>query len=239
MLHAEASPIKQYGYTVTVEIKVNEKGETESVSLINSDANDAGNVIEKMALAMAMKTKIPPQIKDGKPVRASVHAPFFFPIDDDEGPAAALLPQPRPKREAAIMPVYPPEFRDSGVVGGAILEIKVDAQGKLTSVRSLRASHPAFEKAATDAINRWQFAPAMKDGHAVESRTRIAFVFETQQDMADIKWRIPPRPALGSFVVIRPNEPIQDEPPAADGKEAPAAPASPAAETPAQPQPQK
>jgi TonB family protein len=125
------------------------------------------------------------------------------------------------------MPVYPPELRNEGVVGGAVLELKVDAQGKLTSVRTLRASHPQFEQSATEAIKKWQFAPALKDGQPVESRSRIAFVFETQQEMADIKWRIPPRPALGSFTVIRPNEPIQDES-AADGKAPAAEPTTPA-----------
>ena len=215
------------GYTVTVEVKVNEAGVIESASVMNSEDVSAGEVLTKMAVAMALKLEIPPQMKNGKPVRASIRAPFFFPIENDEGPPAASLPMPRPKQETAVMPAYPPELREAGVVGGAILELQIDAEGKLTQMTTLRASHPEFETAARDALAKWTFTPAWKDGSNVASRSRIAIVFETEGEMADLKWRIAPRPSLGSFVVIRPDSPIEFEETAAE-PEQPAAPATPA-----------
>jgi TonB family protein len=230
---ADAPAGTKNGYTVTVEIKIDEKGQNQTVTVVDSDDATAGRILDKMALVMAMRTQLPPHMKDGKPVKATIRAPFFFPIESDEGKAAEALPVPHPKKESAVMPAYPTAFRDQGIVGGAILELRVNAEGKLTSVTTLRASHPEFETAAQDAIRKWQFAPAKQNGQAVDSRTRIAVVFETGDKMADLKWRVAPRPSLGSFVVIRPNSPItengEDVTPAAApaaGQPAAAAPAA-------------
>jgi TonB family protein len=217
---AAAEKVK-HGYTVTVEIKANEKGEVESVALVKSEDVSGGEVLSKMALAMAMKMKVPPQMKDGKPVRVTMRAPFFFPIEDDEGEIADQVPKPKVKE--AIQPAYPPDLREKGIVGGAILELVVGADGKLTRVTTLRASHPEFEAAAMDSIKKWVFTPAQSNGQPVESRTRFAFTFETEQKMADLAWRIPPRPRLGALVIIRPDHPIEDEP--APGTQAPGTPA--------------
>ena len=231
-VHAADEPDKsKHGYTVTVDMKMNEEGEAESVKMVSTEDTSAGQVLDKMALAMASKTKMPPRLKDGKPVKFTLRAPFFFPIDDDEGAAANKEPMPHPRKESAVMPVYPPALREAGVVGGAVLELHVDAAGKLTDVKTMRASHPEFEASAVEAIKKWSFAPAQKDGSPVASRTRIAVVYETSEKMADLKWRVAPRPALGSFVVIRPDEPIQDEPAAA----APGSPAATPAPAPTEP----
>ncbi|HTO03077.1 MAG TPA: TonB family protein, partial [Opitutus sp.] len=166
-LRGADAPQQKHGYTVMVEVRVNKEGKIESASVVDSEDISAGEVLTKMAVAMALKMNVPPQQKDGKPVRATFRAPFFFPIENDEGPEAAILPLPRPKHEAAVMPAYPPALREAGVVGGAVLELSVDAEGKLTHLTTLRASHPEFEAAAKDALQKWVFLPARKDGQPV------------------------------------------------------------------------
>lgn len=216
------------GYTVTVQVKVSAKGEPENVKVVSSDDPNVGDVLTKMAVAMAMKLKLPPRAKNGAPAEYTARVPFFFPIEDDEGAAANDLP--KPKLKEAVQPVYPLDLRDRGEVGGVVLELVVDAEGKLTRLTTLRASHPEFEAAAVEAVKKWTFAPAQKDGKPVESRSRLAIVFENETSMADLKWRIPPRPSLGSFTVVRPNHPLPD--PDAPGAPAtsttPANPAAPA-----------
>lgn len=221
------------GYTVVVEMKMSEKGEPEEVSVTKSEDTSPGQVLNKMALAMAAKTKVPPHMKDGVPAKFIVKAPFFFPIEGDEGPEANKLPMPHPKKESVVMPVYPGTLRDGGVAGGAILELEVDATGAITRLSTMRASHPEFQASAEEAVRKWVFAPAMQDGKPVASRTRLAVVYENNEKMADLKYRIPPRPALGAFLVIKPDRPIEDQPaetsaPAADGPAA--APTTPPAE---------
>lgn len=220
---APAAAAKANGYTVTLDITVDEKGNPESVALVSTDDTSAGDVLLKMAMAMAAKTQFPPHLKDGKPAKHTVRAPFFFPIESDEGPESDLAPKPRVKYGTAIQPVYPIALRNAGITGGAILELLVDENGALTNVTALRASHPEFEVSALDSIKKWQFTPAQKDGKPVASRTRFAFVFDTENQMADLKWRIAPRPRLGSLIIIRPNEPIPAEEPAA-GEQPAAAP---------------
>lgn len=225
----EISPVAKTGYTVTVDIKVDEKGETEDVKVIGTEDHSAGDILTKMALAMAMKTKLPPREKDGKPVKYTARVPFYFPIENDEGPAADLLPKPKVVYGSATMPAYPAELRAQGVVGGAVLELTLDAQGNLKQLTTLRASHPEFEAAARESLNKWKFTAAQQDGQPVASRVRLAIVFETEAKMADVRWRIAPRPSIGSFVVIRPDKPIEDpEAPAETGT-----PAATPAETPA------
>jgi TonB family protein len=114
------------------------------------------------------------------------------------------------------------------MTGGASLELNVDEKGTLTNVTCLRASHPQFEASAMDSIKKWRFTPAQKDGQPVASRTRFAFVFDTEEQMADLKWRIAPRPRLGSLIIIKPTNPIPAEEPAAPapGEQPAAAPAT-------------
>jgi TonB family protein len=230
MKAADAPAAAKNGYTVTVDVKVNETGAPESASIFSSEDTTTGHILDKMALAMAAKAQFPPNVKDGKPAKFTAREPYFFGIEDDEGAEANKAPKPTFKTH--LMPVYPPALREQGVVGGSVVEIVVDAEGKLVRVTPLRSSHPEMEASAIQWVNGCTFAPALKDGKPVESRWRMAVVFETETKMTDLKWRVAPRPNLGTFVVIRPNHPINAEgvdttAPATSGQ-APEAPVAPA-----------
>jgi TonB family protein len=214
------------GYTVTVEVEVNEDGVPQSARLISSDEPSTGKILSKLAMEMAGKTKLPPRMENGHKVKFKAREPFFFPIEGDEGAAADLAPKPRVKN--AIQPVYPPELAKQDVSGGAILEFVVDAEGKLARVTLMRASLPEFGAAALEAFKKWTFSPAIKDDKPVESRWRIAIAFETAETPADWPWRVAPRPSFGSWIVLRapvktaapaeqtarPDEPARETPPA-------------------------
>lgn len=194
------------GYTVTTEVKVDEKGETTEVTVVQSDDITTGRMLEKLAIGMSRRADLPPREKDGKPIRYTVRAPWHFVIDDDEGPESNNVPKPGVKQ--AVQPVYPQALWDQGVVGGVILELVVDAEGKLTRLTTLRASHPEFQSAAEEAVRKWEFSPARDGDKTVESRVRLAVVFEDGEKVADIRWRVAPRPMLGTWFVLRTNKPI-------------------------------
>jgi TonB family protein len=204
---AAVAPQVTSGYTVTVDIKLNEKGEAQSANLVNSGDGAAGEVLGKVALAMASKTKLPAQVNGHQTGPVTVRTPFFFAVKDDEGALADRAPKPTVKD--AVQPIYPRIF-EKGVAGGAILEVVVGADGALTSVKTLRASNDEFARAATSAVKSWTFAPAQLNGRAVESRTRLAVAFDTKEEMAALEWRVAPRPQLASIVVSRP-EPVRVE----------------------------
>lgn len=225
---ADAPTNGKHGYTATFTVKVDEQGNPEEVSLYRSDDDTPDSILNKMAAAMALKAKLPPRTKDGHPVKYIARVPFFFPIEGDEGAEANNQPKPRGRGDVSKQPTYPPEMAEKGIVGGVILELVIDAKGDLARVTTLRASHPEFEKAALDAVNTWKFHPAEKDGTPVETRWRVAIVFETPEHLVDLKWRVPPRPALGTFMAIRSNHPLMDEEPAPAATPAPAGEPAPA-----------
>jgi periplasmic protein TonB len=74
-------------------------------------------------------------------------------------------------------PVYPFEMRRSGRTGEVLLEFIVDPQGSVRDPVVIRATHPAFEQAALDAVMKWKFKPGKKAGKAVSTRMSQLFPF--------------------------------------------------------------
>jgi len=198
---ADGAAPKKNGYTVTFEIKVNAEGEEETLRIIESDDTTSDQFIDRMATALALNTDLPQREKDGKPVPYTARVPFFIPIEGDEGPEANNAPRPIGTGELTV-PLYPEEMWAQSEVGGVIFELQIDATGKLTKLTTLRASHPVFEQAARDTLEKWQFRPAEKDGKPVACRWNIGVVFEMDGKFVDLKYRVPPRPSLGVLKII-------------------------------------
>jgi protein TonB len=66
-----------------------------------------------------------------------------------------------------VAPEYPPALKREGVSGMVSVAITVDEKGNVSDARVERSSHEAFEKPAVDAVSRWRFKPATKDGAPV------------------------------------------------------------------------
>jgi TonB family protein len=191
------------GHKVVVEITFDEQGAAEEAKIVETDDPTGAKVLSQIALRLAEEVKQPPRTdKEGKPMKFKARAPFNFPIEGDEGPEANNAPKPALRH--AVQPVYPEALAAAGEVGGAILELIIAADGTVAKVTVLRSSHPEFANAAFAAAQQWQFAPAQKDGVAVESRWRIAINFSVDNKEADWMWRVAPRPSLGSFTAVRP-----------------------------------
>ena len=190
------------GYQVVVEISFDEQGAAEEARIVSSDDPTGVQLLNQIAIRLAEEVKQPPRTdKDGKPVKFKARAPFNFPLEGDEGPEANNAPKPA-LREAPL-PVYPENLAAAGEVGGAILELVIGTDGAVKQTTVMRSSHPEFANAAYAAVQQWKFAPAQKDGAAVESRWRIALNFSVDNKEADWMWRIAPRPSLGSFTAVR------------------------------------
>jgi protein TonB len=65
-----------------------------------------------------------------------------------------------------VDPVYPPLAKQARVEATVILEVTVNEQGEVASVRVLR-SHPLLEQAAIDAVKQWRYSPTLLNGVAV------------------------------------------------------------------------
>jgi periplasmic protein TonB len=102
--------------------------------------------------------------------------------------------QPKPKPIAKInrdpsplagnqAPKYPPQALRSGVEGSVSVRVEVDASGVPTDVKVVERSGERsrdLDRAVTDAVRRWRFEPAMKDGKAVAGAVVVPVEFKSQ-----------------------------------------------------------
>lgn len=103
-------------------------------------------------------------------------------------------PQAKPKSIAKVTrdpsplagnqtPKYPPQALRSGVEGSVSVRVEVDAKGVPTDVKVVERSGERsrdLDRAVTDAVRKWRFEPAMKDGKAVAGAVVVPVEFKAQ-----------------------------------------------------------
>ena len=72
---------------------------------------------------------------------------------------------------------YPKEMLASGKHADVILIITIDKEGKVADVAVDVSGGEAFDKAATEAVMKWTFTPASRNGVAVSARIKVPFHF--------------------------------------------------------------
>lgn len=90
------------------------------------------------------------------------------------GDVVDKLPQPTRR----VSPKYPSSAREMGVTGFVSFSLVISAEGEVESSKILESSPPGvFESAATEAIRRWTFKPAIYKGEpqAVKVNQTIRF----------------------------------------------------------------
>ena len=74
-------------------------------------------------------------------------------------------------------PEYPEKARQSRIQGTIVLAIAINKNGGIDKVKIVRRVDPDLDQAAVDAVMRWKFAPAEKDGEAVPFQTLVEVSF--------------------------------------------------------------
>lgn len=86
--------------------------------------------------------------------------------------------------ERAQPPVYPVDVLKKGVTGTVVMLVDVAADGSVSGARVERSSgEQQLDAAALDAVGKWKFTPAMKDGKPVAGQVRVPVEFK--QDAKD------------------------------------------------------
>ncbi|HSX60539.1 MAG TPA: energy transducer TonB [Tahibacter sp.] len=95
---------------------------------------------------------------------------------------AAAAPAGGETRDAVLVKSVPPQYPNAALrrrqEGWVQVEFTVTSSGSVANARVLDADPPrTFDRAALDAVQRWNFNPAMRNGAAVEAtvRRRIEF----------------------------------------------------------------
>ena len=75
-------------------------------------------------------------------------------------------------------PTFPVTAREQGVSGWVDVQFVVRSDGLVSDV-IITGAEPAgiFEQAAVDAVKKWRYNPAQRDGHAIDQRARLRMKF--------------------------------------------------------------
>ena len=183
------------GYTVIMDLLVNENGSVEATTVKASEES----ALNAVAAAAAKQRKLPIRTENGRPMKYHAEAPLYFAVEGDGG--AAIQNEPMPVTQRPVMAQYPTTLRDTGVSGGAILRLRITAGGNVAEASVVRASHPEFGEQASKALRQWKFKPALKDGQPIEVVRYQAVSFSVGEKPTEWQWKVAPRPCLPTFEI--------------------------------------
>lgn len=92
-------------------------------------------------------------------------------------PIVEVAPEPvltaariHPSHRGALQPRYPAGPLRQEIEGSCTIRVHIAANGRVIAAEPIRATHPAFcEATQRQALRRWRFEPATRDGVAVDS----------------------------------------------------------------------
>jgi len=99
-------------------------------------------------------------------------------VDGERVKAPRLLESPFPE--------YTPEAKEARLQGVVVLAATIDRTGRVTAVEVLKGLPLGLSEAAVEAVRGWRFAPATRDGEAVDVIYHLTVNFRLDPD--------PPRP---------------------------------------------
>lgn len=128
----------------------------------------------------------------GDPIETTHVLPPTGGTSGGEGASTAITPKPEPSpvpvlTDAAplsgalrdFQPPYPPQLLRTGIEGTAVVRVLVGTNGRVKQVAIISAGDPLFADATErQALRKWRFKPATRDGVAVESWKQMTVRFE-------------------------------------------------------------
>jgi len=97
-------------------------------------------------------------------------------------PPAAIADSAMPQPLSSPAPRYPREAQRRGESGTVLLRVHVGPDGRPYSVDLVQGSGSrALDRAASDAVRRWRFRPAVRNGQAVAGTVQVPITFNLQR----------------------------------------------------------
>ncbi len=79
-------------------------------------------------------------------------------------------------------PVYPPDAREKKIEGSVVLGFTVNHDGIPQSIQVKKSLYPSLDQAAVEAVSKWRFEPAMKNGEVVSMWLEAEVNFNLNQE---------------------------------------------------------
>ncbi|MBK9991360.1 MAG: energy transducer TonB [Verrucomicrobia bacterium] len=78
-------------------------------------------------------------------------------------------------------PDYPLSMKRAGVSGVVAVSAIIDEKGAVMSATVAKSSHADFENSAVEAVKKWKFKPAQKDGAPVKMKVTVPIRFNLEE----------------------------------------------------------
>ncbi|KAA9000788.1 energy transducer TonB [Stenotrophomonas cyclobalanopsidis] len=89
--------------------------------------------------------------------------------------------QPMPVADQSPPPTYPAAALRRGESGSVVVRVDVDATGYANNITVIqRSGSRELDRAATEAVRRWRFSPALSNGQPVPGSIEVPFDFKPQ-----------------------------------------------------------
>ncbi len=92
-----------------------------------------------------------------EPAAAGAKTSRIFRVNKDAGITEPVL-------ISKVLPAYPEEAKKNRIEGVVVVEVVIDAEGKVEDVRMLEAPDTSLAQAAVDAVRQWRYVPARDSG---------------------------------------------------------------------------
>ena len=84
-----------------------------------------------------------------------------------------------------VEPSYTEQAREKKIEGSVLLGMTIDHQGIPQNIQIKRSLDPSLDQAAIDAVRKWRFLPAIKDGQPASMWITVEVYFRLDYDRAD------------------------------------------------------
>jgi TonB family protein len=153
------------------------------------------------ALVAVGKWRVEPARRDGQPVNSIVREAFIF----NPARASASGPDAMPRLLSVVAPELPGRpAKNNGLPGKLYVTASINATGQVTNAVADAGTPVVFGQLAEDAVLKWSFAPARKNGQPVAQDVRVPVVFLRPYN-TDVKADTPPRVTYQAHAIYPPD----------------------------------
>ena len=166
--------LKQQGVTGTVVVRaiVSKTGDVLSPKVVSQNVHPG---LAQAALDAARQWRFEPTLLNGQPVEFVTTMNFTFELDDP--PALAAAGDAPPVLLLRVEPEYSDEARRAKYQGTVVLIVEVGEDGRAQGVRVQHAIGLGLDEKAIEAVKKWRWKPAMKNGAPLVASATVPVTF--------------------------------------------------------------
>lgn len=170
--------------TVILEVVIGKDGAVQTIERVNKLVDDR---LADAAIDAVKQWKYQPTLLNGEPVEVKTQIDVNFTLAEKEAAAGPGTAQDgafriggdvsRPVPIFKVEPEYSEEARAVGFQGRVLLSTVIDAEGTPTQIKVVRPLGMGLDEKAVEALAKWRFRPATKEGKAVAVISNVEMNF--------------------------------------------------------------